>query len=111
MVIARRLRRKITVQNVAESKDSYGQPIETWSTYAIRYADVLPSSGREYVTAQQRYAEEITLLRLRYDSTTKNISPKMRVKYGDRFLNIESALNDNDRNKSIQLLCREAVDG
>ena len=109
MVVARRLRRKITVQNVTESKDSYGQPIETWSTYAIRYADVMPTSGREYVTAQQRFAEEITLLRIRYDSTTKNITPKMRVKYGTRTLNIESAINEQELNKHIQILCREAV--
>lgn len=109
MVIARRLRKKITVQNVAESKDSYGQPIETWSTYAIRYADVMPTSGREYVAAQQRYAEEITLLRVRYDSLTKDITPKMRVVYGSRTLNIESAINEQELNKHIQMLCRESA--
>ena len=109
MVIAQRLRKKITIQNVTESKDSYGQPIETWSTYAIRYADVVPSSGREYVAAQQRYAEEITLLKVRYDSLTKNIVPKMRVKYGTRILNIEAAINEQELNKHINLLCREPV--
>jgi len=109
LVVARTLRKKITIQSVTESKDSYGQPIEAWSTYAIRYADVVPTSGREYVAAQQRYAEEITLLRIRYDSTTKDITPKMRVKYGTRTLNIESAINEQELNKHIQILCREQV--
>lgn len=109
MVIARRLRKRITVQSVTESKDSYGQPLETWSTYAIRYADILPTSGREYVAAQQRFSEEITLLRIRYDSISKNITPKMRIKYGTRTLNIESAINEQELNKHIQILCREPV--
>ena len=39
------------------------------------------------------------------------ILPEMRVRYGSRVFNVQSAIDVNDRHKDHVLLCEEAVSG
>ncbi|MGW8180402.1 MAG: phage head closure protein, partial [bacterium] len=47
VVRARRLRSRITIQTPTRTANSYGEPIETFSTYAIRWAEIKMVTGRE----------------------------------------------------------------
>jgi SPP1 family predicted phage head-tail adaptor len=109
MVFARKLRNRITIQEPTESRDAYGDPVKTWSTYAIRHADVAPISGREFFLSQQVYSEQTTRFKIRYDSVTKNITTKMRIYFKSRYFNIQSVINENTMNRDITLICREVV--
>lgn len=110
MVRARRLKHKITIQQVTESQDSYGQPQETWATYAVRDAEILPATGTEYFTSQQVYSEKSVRFRLRYDNTVRQITTKMRVSYDSRTFDIESIINVKEINRDIDLMCIERND-
>lgn len=109
MVRARKLRNNITIQTPTETRDAYGDPVKTWATYAVRAAEILPVSGREYFTAQQVYSEQVTRFKLRHDNTTKAITTKMRIFYDSRYFNIISVINEQTMNRDITIVCSEVV--
>ena len=107
MVRARRLKHKVTIQTPTETQDAYGEPVQTWGTYAIRDAEVIPVSGNEYYVSQQVYSEKAVTFRLRYDNTARQITTKMRVSYDSRTFDIESVINFRELNRDIDLMCVE----
>ena len=102
-----KLRHRIAIEQVAEIQDSDGSVIETWSAFADVQASIEPISGREYFAAQTTQAEVTHRFSLRYVS---GVTPKMRVKYGSRIFDILSVINVNERNRELQLMCRECID-
>lgn len=103
------LRHKVTIEQPTNSQDSMGGLTQTWTTYAIRFAEVKPLSGREFFDAQQYAADVNYRIRLRYDDTSKNITPSMRVSWDSRVFDIESVINRDERNKEIILMCLERI--
>ena len=99
--------RKITTSNYINAT-SHGATITKWKSIATVWAEVKPLSGREYFSAQQVQSEITTQIWLRH---LDGIKPSMRVKFGKRFLEIVAVLNTQERNVSLQLMCKEAVDG
>jgi SPP1 family predicted phage head-tail adaptor len=80
--------------------------IQTWATYATRYAEVAPFSGSERFQAQTVNAEIIHEVRMRYKS---GVTPKMRVLYGTRILRIERIIDEREEHRELVLLCSEWV--
>lgn len=73
---AGKLDRQITIQQAGSTLDAYGQPTQTWSTFAIRHAqkrDIRPS---ERFAAGQRLAEETAVFRIRH---LDGVTPQMRI--------------------------------
>jgi len=100
-----KLRHRITIEQVSETQDPDGSVIESWSTYATVQASIEPISGREYVAAQSTQADVTHRIRIRYLS---GIVPKMRVSYNSRIFDILSVINLGERNRELQLICRES---
>jgi SPP1 family predicted phage head-tail adaptor len=100
-----KLRHRITIERVTETRDTDGSVIETWSTYVTVQASIEPISGREYFAAQSTQADATHRISLRYLS---GIVPKMRVKFGSRIFDILSIINVDERNRELQLMCRES---
>ena len=100
-----RLRHRIAIERVTETRDTDGSVIETWSTYATVQASIDPISGREYFAAQSVQTDVTHRIVIRYLS---GIVPKMRVKYGSRIFDILSVINVSERNGELQLMCRES---
>ena len=103
---AGQLRYRITIQQATEAQDSFNQPIATWSTFAQRYAELLPQSGREFIAARQIVPELQHLVNLRW---LAGVTPKMRVTLGARTFDILAVLDLEGRNRELQLACRELV--
>jgi len=102
----RRQNRKITIQTPTRTANTYGEPIETWTTYAIRWAEIKAQTGSENFNGYQevnKYPVEFTI---RYDDVTKNISEKMRVSYNSKTYDIEAVVNYNEQNKEIHIYGR-----
>ena len=100
-----KLRRRITIERVTETQDTDGAVLETWSTYATVQASIELISGREYFAAQSTQADVTHRIRIRYLS---GIVPKMRVSYNSRIFDILSVINVGERNRELQLMCRES---
>ena len=104
-----RLRHRVQIQSATESADSFGEPTFTWATYARRLASIEPLQGRELFTAQQVNPEITIRVRLRYDQDLADLTPKHRLVFGSRTLEIDSVIKPDERNRELQLLCKEAV--
>jgi SPP1 family predicted phage head-tail adaptor len=101
-----KLRHRISIEHVTETQDTGGSVIETWSVYATVQAFIEPISGREYIAAQSTPVDVTHRVRLRYLS---GITPKMRVNYSTRIFDILSAIKVVERNRELQLMCRESI--
>jgi SPP1 family predicted phage head-tail adaptor len=101
-----KLRHRITIEQVSETQDTDGSVIETWSVFVVAQASIEPISGREYFAAQSTQADVTHRIRLRYLS---GVTPKMRVNYNSRIFDILSVINVGERNRELQLMCRESI--
>ena len=105
---AGKLRYKITIQDYTESQNSYGEVTKTWEDYATVWASIEPIRGREFWESQQINAEVTAKITIRY---LAGVTPKMRVKYEARIFEIISVINPEERNKDLQLMVKESVNG
>lgn len=100
------LRHKIVVQKFTEVQDVYGEADKTWTTFKTLWAHVSPISGREYFDAKQHTSEISHQVKIRH---LDGVTPKMRILYDSRYFDIESVINEGERDKQVTLMCREVV--
>lgn len=105
-ISAGRLRHRVTIEKLTVGRDSIGGVTEVWSPFATRWAEVAPLRGREFFAAEQVNAEVSHRVTLRF---LPGVVAKMRVNFGGRILTIEAALNIEERNRELQLMCLEVV--
>lgn len=101
-----RLNKKVKIQNLANSKNEYGELEEIWQDLKEVWAEVKPLTGRSFFSAQQINSEITHSVIIRY---TENIKPNMRVTYKDRTFDILYIMNFNEEDKALQLMCKELV--
>lgn len=99
-----KLRHRITLLWQVNEVNDYGASTQTWKRVATVWADVRPLSGREYFSAKQVQSEVTTQIWLRH---IEGIKPTMKVKFGKREFEILSVLNTQERDVSLQLMCKE----
>jgi SPP1 family predicted phage head-tail adaptor len=107
---AGKLRHRATLQQNTPTQNAAGQFLPSWTNVLGGsnqvWCEVLPASGREFEKYRQMVAELTHTVRMRY---MPNALPteKMRFLYGSRVLNIQSAVNVDERNKEMICLCVE----
>jgi len=103
---AGRLRRRVTIQRSVRVDDGYGGSQVVWEDVGKVWAAVEPLRGSERYAAQQVKNDLSHRVLMRY---RPGITPQMRLVLNDRVLNIEAAINVEERNRWLELLCREVV--
>lgn len=103
---AGKLRDRITLEEPVEEIDALSAPTQTWTDYATVWANVEPSAGREVFIADKVEAEITHRVSMRYFS---GVTPKMRISFKDRTLEILSVVDSGERNRNLDLMCREVV--
>jgi SPP1 family predicted phage head-tail adaptor len=92
-----KLNDRITIQQVAETRDAYGGVIETWTTVATVWARVQYRPGKEYFKADQVNAEAAALFYIRYRTGIKR---KMRISFDGGEWDIQDIRPMKDLNKA-----------
>jgi SPP1 family predicted phage head-tail adaptor len=100
------LDQRITLQQITETRDSFGGVTETWTDVATVWAGISMLSGRESFAAQHVYAEATHRVIVRYRT---GVDAKMRVKWGSKYLNIISVDETVRRKGMLVLVCEEVV--
>lgn len=100
---AGKLRNRVEIQARAITQDSFGDGIPTWTTEAVRWASVEIQSGREVWVASGLNADLGVLITMRH---YEGLTPRHRLKMGDRIFNVESAVSDGLQHL---VLCKEVV--
>ena len=103
---ASKMRHRITFQVQSGGKDTLGGYADDWKDVATVWAQISPVSGREYLSQ----VRETTVSHKIYCRYRPGITPKMRVKFGERIFRIISALNWEERNEGLTIMCEELVE-
>lgn len=106
LIRAGELNRRITFQIKTVTYDSYNAPIDVWVDTSTVWSGVITTGGREFYAAQKLNAETSCLFKIRYAA---NISPLMRIKYGNRIFEILSINNVDGMNVELQISAKEAT--
>lgn len=101
------LRNRITLQKPTHSRNSFNELVASYADVATVWAAIDWQSGRRYLEASQLNAEVQGVIRIRFRS---DIKPEWRLKYGDRYIQILSIANIRERDRELQLNCKEAQD-
>jgi SPP1 family predicted phage head-tail adaptor len=102
-----RLRHKIDIEVESTTQNTFGEQTQSWSVFLNDIsASISPISGREFFSADMVNAEITHKIRIRYRT---GMHPKMRVKFGTRYFDIQAVINFEERNKEILLMCKEAI--
>ena len=81
-----KLDRRITIQSLTQGSGSpYGEPTQTWTTWATVWANVYSGGGREFEAARQITAEIDTQFQVRW---IDGLTPTMRILYEGRTYDI-----------------------
>ena len=106
-----KLRHRIVIQRKIIIKNSYGEDTITWVDDCNRWAGIYPLRGEQYYDAQQVQAGITHKIVLRYctlqDGTL--INPNCRIKHEERFFEIISSINPEERNISLEIMAIEQV--
>lgn len=100
------LRHRITLQTLNKTEDGTGGYLENWSDVVTVWAQVQPLNGTERYNWSQISNDIAYRVTIRY---RPNITPDMRVKYGNKIFQIESIIDVDERHTELQLLCSEVV--
>lgn len=105
---AGRLRHRVTIQSVTETRDTTTGAIATsWADVATVWAAIEPLSGREFIAAQGAQAEIVARILIRYRD---DVVAKMRVVSGSRVYNIRAVLQDKESGtEHLTLMVAEGV--
>jgi SPP1 family predicted phage head-tail adaptor len=100
------LRHRVELQSRTLTADGFGQPVETWATYATVSASVSPLRGRERFAAMQVAAETTHRIVMRGRS---GIKAEDRVFYDGRVFDIRAIMDMDERGIMLELLCTEEI--
>lgn len=101
------MRERVIIQSQTTNRDSSGDPLPTWSTFASRRAEILRTPGHEIFAAAQRNGRVPTLFRLR---ALEGVRPAMRLLCRGRVYNITSAIDPTQRGEELVIYTEELVE-
>ena len=105
--------RRVTIQKIKDDPitDAHGEVDLTvdgsWETHVARWAEIQTKGGREFWKVDKIEAEVSHLIRVPYDRLTLGINSGMRIRLGDRTINIVSAIDVDERHEVIEMQCKE----
>lgn len=101
------LRHRVTIQQKAPTRDTYGGEVEAWTAVATVWASVEPLQGREFLEGRQIQAEVSTRIRIRRRA---GVVPHMRVVWGAHTYDIQAVIEPDSNRREFQLMCVEVVE-
>lgn len=101
------LDRRVTLQrDTGTTVNEHGEPVRNWTALAPRWASIEPLTGQELTQAGAIVAGVTHSVMIR---PYAGLTPKDRLLYGTRILNIASVIDPKEETEHMELLCREEV--
>jgi SPP1 family predicted phage head-tail adaptor len=102
-----RLRQRITIQSRGEIRDADGGSVAAWADFAASVpAEVVPLSGREFMSATAMQDEIQARITIRY---LAGVIPSMRVVFDGLNYNIVAVLPDPTARRHINLMVNRGL--
>lgn len=109
MTKAGEFRHSIVLQSPTGSRNAVGERSTSWTSVATVRAKIEPLTANQRFIAAQANSEVSHRVTVRYDSSIAAIDGSWRVKFGGRYFVIDGVRNIEERNKIIELLCKEGL--
>lgn len=102
--------RRIVVQALSVTEDTFGGVVNGWATLATVWAQYLPGTGGERrVAAAQEQGQMPATFNIRYSSATSAIKPQShRISFDGSTWDIES-IAETERRKELSIVARRAL--
>jgi len=100
------LRHLVTLQKPVQNTASDGEVIDTFADVGQVRAKIFFSRGREFLLSRESHANIVAKVTIRYRS---DVTREWRVMYGVRELDIVHVVDVNDRQRELELMCREEL--
>jgi SPP1 family predicted phage head-tail adaptor len=104
---AAKYKTRVVIQSPVETVNSIHEVAISWLDYVSRWAMVSPTSGREFQAAMQVVPILQSIVRMRSDSQTRAITPRMRITIDSRVLNIAAVYDETNERREVVLWCVE----
>lgn len=109
---AGRLRRRITIEQPAETASARGGVTANWTTFLTTWAQIEPATAREVEAARQRWGEVSHKVTIRWPGASRKPTNKMRVNYtlgpeAARYFDIRGVINVDEQRRELNLFCVE----
>lgn len=97
--------RVIVIQSTTQTRETDGGIIDTWGTYATRYASITYTrKAGESNEASRKTSLYQAIFNVRRDSLTKNITTKMRVSYDSKYWDIRAVSERSDEYRKMYMV-------
>lgn len=94
---AGRLDRRIVIKSRDAGTNSFGEPVDTWTTLATVWANVAPVSDGERWRAGETLAAKACRFTIRYSATVAVVDPTYQITYDGRVWDIQGVKEINRR--------------
>ncbi len=101
------LGKRIIIEIPRRSKNSMGEWIDTFVTWATVWAALEPLTGKRYMEAKQANADVFGICRTRY---RPGVRPTMRLNFEGRILEIVSVVQPKENREELHIYYREKLD-
>ena len=95
------MRRLVTIEQVTETPNEYGEPTQSWAEFAQVWAEQVDLTGRELLQAQQVRATITTRFTMRY---LAGVTAKMRILSDGVTYILMSPMDPDGRKRTLVIL-------
>ena len=104
-----KFRERIIFQKPAKQTEASGQKVPEWEFVCIRHAQILPKAAAETIRNKQLRAETTHVVVVPSDVEVQGITPKHRILWGTRKLNIITNINRDGQEVERELEVKERM--
>lgn len=107
------LRQRVSIWSSPNGVDEYGQEtlskpsMSGWTQIASRWAKIEPNIGAPYIQSDQIRNLTSHRITMRYFG---GLSPKHRIKFGNRVFNVVGLLNSDERKIATMIAAQEVIE-
>lgn len=105
--LAQELRYVAQIQRRSETQDSFGTPLDSWSTYANVRASLNPTDGKEFEASASTQALTNVLITIRGGVVVR---AKDRIVVNNTIFEIKAIVDAGYRGRWLYLTCDEQVE-
>lgn len=102
-------RYRVVFQRATIAQDAYGEPDQSWTTLATRWALVQPLKGKERFSANQVQVDVDHRIVCRYDDTVAGLTAGDRATCNGRTYDIKSVIWRGHMKKEMEIMAQEHV--
>jgi len=102
------LNKRIEILSIGQIFDEEGYSTEGEIVYKKLWSKVVNVSSKEYSQAKANQTENITKFVVRYNKLYE-LTNDMFIRYNDKRFNIESVINDEEKNITLTIIGRSVV--